>query len=96
MTNAIVVEKRTLSMYKLRKLCVTNKWYTCGTNEDYDKLLSSVHDNKFEPVEMTTEKLAEIAADIMRYSDMPAEYDLCCVMYELAKVCETCFDIVEL
>ena len=96
MTNAIIVEKRTLSMYRLRGLCVAKEWYTCGNNQDYDKLLSSVHDDKFEPVEMTTEKLAEIAADIMRHSDMPAEYDLCCVMYELAKVCETCFDMVEL
>ena len=33
MANAIIVEKRTLSMYKLRSLCVTNEWYTCGTNE---------------------------------------------------------------
>lgn len=96
MANAIIVEKRTLSMCKLRKLCVTNEWYTCGTNEDYANFLSSVHDDKFEPVEMTTQKLAEIAADIMRHSDMPAEYDLCCVMYELAKVCETCFEIIEL
>ena len=44
---------------------------------------------------MTTQKLAEIAADIMRHSDLPADYDLCCVMYELAKVCETYFEIIE-
>ena len=96
MANAIIVEKRTLSMYRLRSLCVTNEWYTCGTNEEYANLLSSVHDDNFEPVEMTTQKLAEIAADIMRHSNMPADYDLCCVMYELAKVCETCFEIIEL
>ena len=96
MANAIIVEKRTLSMYRLRSLCATNEWYTCGTNDDYANLLSSVRDDNFEPVEMTTQKLAEIAEDIMRHSDMPADYDLCCVMYELAKVCETCFEIIEL
>lgn len=95
MANAIVVEKRTLSMYKLRKLCVTNEWYTCGNNEDYDKLLSSVRDDNFEPVEMTTQKLAEIAEDILIHSDLPADYDITYVMYELVKVCETCFEIIE-
>lgn len=88
-----IIEKRTLSMYRLRNLCVRNNWYTRGTNEDYDRLLSSVHNDKYEAVEMTTEKLAELAEDIMRHSDMSADYDICCVMFELAEACVTCFEM---
>ena len=52
------------------------------------RLLSSVHDSKYETVEMTTEKLT---ADIIRHSEMPVGCDLCSVMYELAKACTVCF-----
>ena len=86
-----IKETRTLSAWDLRNLCAKRNWYTQGTNEDYDCLLSSLRDSDYEPVEITTEKLAEIAADILRHSDMPVDYDLCCVMFEVAKVCDTCF-----
>ena len=88
-------ETRTLQASELRTLCVRKNWYTRGTNDEYYALLRQTsHD--FQAVEMTTEKLAEIAADIRQHSDeqdcndgyLP---DIPGIMYELAKVCDTCF-----
>lgn len=86
------IETRILGMRELRSVCVKNDWYTCGTNEEYASLFSKLHDEYGCPVNMTTEKLAEIAVDIMEHSEI-TDYTITTVMWELARVCNTCFDI---
>lgn len=29
----------------LRKLCIENDWFTCGTNEQYEKLFTAYYEN---------------------------------------------------
>lgn len=88
-------ETRTLSAYDLRALCIKKNWYTCGTNEEYTALFHSLTHN-YLAVEMTTEKLAEIAADIYQHSDADdctdGYLDICSIMYDLAKTCNTTFE----
>lgn len=85
------IETRTLDSTKLRSLCIEHDWYTCGTNEEYAKLFARLHDEDGCPENMTTDKLAEIAADIMEHSDI-TDYTITTVMYELNKACTTYFD----
>lgn len=91
-------ESRTLQASDLRSLCIRKNWYTCGTNDEYYALLQRTHKpGYFTAAEMTTEKLAEIAADIHKHSDerycndgyLP---DIPGIMFELAKICDTCFE----
>lgn len=84
-------ETRILTPAKLRSLCIAHDWYTCGTNEAYRALFELLYDDMGCPENMTTEKLAEVAADIMDHSKI-TEYTITAVMYELAKACDTYFD----
>lgn len=84
-------ETRILSSTKLRSLCIKHDWYTCGTNEAYSALFDRLHDDMGCPENMTTEKLAEVAADIMEHSKI-TEYTITAVMYELARACDTYFE----
>ena len=87
-------ETRTMSACDLRGLCIRHNWYTCGTCEEYDRLFDRLYDSDGCPVHLTTEKLAEIAADIMEHSRI-TDYTITSVMYELARTACTCFDIAE-
>lgn len=87
------VETRVMHACDLRSLCIKRNWYTCGTNAEYENLFSMLHDATFEPVNMTTEKLAEVAADIMAHSELHPDYEITSVMYELAQICNTFFDV---
>lgn len=89
--NCGVKEIRTMTAEELRSLCIRKNWYTCGTTEEYANLLSMVGES-WEPVDLTTEKLAVIAEDILMHSDLPADYDVICVMFELANAATVCFD----
>ena len=90
------IERRTLQASELRALCILKNWYTCGTNDEYCALFNRLRTN-FIAAEMTTEKLAEIAADIHQHSDardcndgyLP---DIPGIMFELAKICDTTFE----
>lgn len=82
-------EHRTLSADKLRALCIKNDWYTCGDCEEYENLFNRLHDENGDRVEMTTEKLAEIASDILEHSD--TDYNIPNIMFELARACFTYF-----
>ena len=90
-------ETRTMSAYSLRALCIKKNWYTCGTNEEYTALFHRLTSN-YLAVEMTTEKLAEIATDIFQHSDAndctDGYLDICSIMYDLAKTCDTTFEEV--
>lgn len=85
-------ETRTLDSSKLRAICIENDWYTHGTNEEYASLFAKLHDEYGCPENMTTEKLAEIAADIMTHSEI-SDYTITSVMFVLARACVTYFDV---
>jgi hypothetical protein len=84
-------ETRILDPEKVRRLCIKHDWYTCGDNEEYAAMFAKLHDDMGCPENMTTEKLAEIAADIMEHSEI-SEYTITSVMFELARACTTYFD----
>ena len=84
-------ETRILDATKLRSVCINNNWYTCGTCEQYDRLFRRLYDENRCPQNMTTEKLAEVAEDIMEHSDI-TDYTITSVMYVLADACYTYFD----
>lgn len=85
-------ETRTMSACDLRALCIRHDWYTRGTCEEYERLFDRLHDSDGCPVNLTTEKLAEIAADIMEHSEI-TDYTITSVMYELNRTAHTYFDI---
>ena len=87
-------ETRILSADKLRALCIERDWYTLGDCEEYSALFDKLRDCLWQSVEMTTEKLAEIAQDIMEHSDLPEDYTITCIMFELARICTTYFEEV--
>lgn len=89
-------EKRTLQASELRALCIRKNWYTCGTNAEYCAMFDRLRSG-YLPAEMTTEKLAEIAEDILQHSDAQDcndgyLQDIPGIMFELAKICDTCFE----
>ena len=83
-------ETRTLDAFTLRDICIKHHWYTRGTCDQYEKLFDRLlHDGH--PANLTTAKLAEIAADIMTHSDMEPDYEMEDVMFTLAANCITHF-----
>ena len=86
-------ETRTMTASKLRSLCIKNDWYTCGDNEEYSRLFDRLYDCCGCPEHLTTEKLVEIATDIMDHSDI-TDYTIETVLFELARNCYTIFDVV--
>lgn len=84
-------ETRYLSASKLRALCIERDWYTCGDNEEYEALFNRLHDEDGVEIHLDTEKLAEIAQDIMDHSDI-TDYTITSVMFELARKCTVIFD----
>lgn len=86
-------ETRILDATKLRSLCIKHDWYTAGTIEEYTNLFDRLYDELGCPVDMTTEKLVEVAEDIMRHSHI-TEYTITAVMYELADSCYSYFEEV--
>lgn len=86
-------EHRHLDPETLRALCIRNKWYTRGTNEEYSALFDRLYDEDGLLEHLTTEKLAEIAQDIMDHSRI-TDYTITTVMFELARACYTYFEEV--
>ena len=86
-------EKRILRSDKLRKCCIENGWYTKGTNDEYRALFDRLpYDEYGGPMNVTTEKLAELAEDIRLHSNT-MDYGMTTTMYEIAKWCVTRFDV---
>lgn len=87
------IEKRTLTAYNLRKCCIENGWYTCGTVEEYQTLFDRLpYDEYGDPEHITTEKIAELAEDIRKHSER-LNYGMTATMFEIAKWCDTHFGI---
>jgi hypothetical protein len=77
---------------ELRALCIKFGWYTEGTNAEYDHMLSLVENKAGGLVNLTTDKLGEIAADILAHNDNAAgDWDVLGIMYELGAACTTHF-----
>lgn len=57
-------ETRKIDHLKVRSLCVKNNYYTCGTNEEYNKMFSHCKGK------MTIKKIEYIANDIFNHSDI--------------------------
>lgn len=89
-TSEQYTEIRTMDVFTLRDICIKNHWYTRGTCDQYGKLFDRLlQDGR--PANLTTAKLAEIAADIMAHSDMEPDYEMEDVMFTLAADCITHF-----
>lgn len=85
-------EKRTMDAGTLRNICIQNDWYTRGTCAQYNGLFDRLHDQRGDMVNLTTAKLAEIAQDIAEHSELPEDYDIPCIMFELARRCVVSFE----
>jgi hypothetical protein len=92
------IEKRLLFWCDLRALCIDNGWYDLAGNEDYKDLSAKLTDENGAAVEMTTEKLAEIAEDILAHTFNPvldfeedATMKIEAIMYQLNLKCVTYF-----
>lgn len=74
-------ELKAISMESVKKLCVEQKWYTCGDIEAYCKMLSFVQGVIYASVD----DLEKIATDIKEHSD--TTYKVADIMYFLANRC---------
>lgn len=79
-------ERRVLYTSDLRELCIKNKWYTNGSNEDYNKLFDSIRKK-----EITSDMITDIAFDIFQHSDLQEEA-FSFVMFEVGRTCTTFFE----
>lgn len=92
-------EIRKIDNMKVRQLCIQEKYYTSGTNEDYDNLLFHLCNKE----DISLEDLEEIAADILFHSiwedkakECNCDYDelLAYVIGSLINKC--CYSYIEL
>ena len=58
--------KNNLNFETIRKICIENDWYTCGTNADFENLQDMVDSGKFD--------INDIVENIMLYSDDDIKY----------------------
>lgn len=82
-------ERRTISADKIIGICIRQEWYTMGTNEEYEQMLSTASGKE----NLMTDDIVEIATDILEHSDSERimssygmDYDdvLKSVMFEIA------------
>ena len=80
------IEKREIFADDIRRLCIKNNWYTCGSVQDYEKMLSMC-DNE----NMETDDIVRLARDIMEHSN-DKDRDLENYCFEVANVSFTTFE----
>lgn len=88
-----IKETRYITLTKLRALCIEKNWYTKGTNEEYYNLFKRLNNEKNVYKHIDTKTLYEIANDIKEHSK--TDYDITDIMFELAEISTTCFEIEE-
>lgn len=76
-------ERRVLYASDLRELCIKNRWYTKGTNEDYNNLFDSIRKK-----EITSDMIIDIAFDIFQHSNLQEE-SFYYVIFEVGRTCTT-------
>lgn len=84
----MIKEFRKISKGAIRELCIKREWFTCGDNEDYEKLMKYG-----EKKNITTKDLEEMANIIIEYSDEDSldYYSVEDVMFDLACECVSTF-----
>ena len=70
-TELNATEKRVMDSDDIRKLCIENEWYTCGSNEDYSDLLNFIDNLE----NVTTQNIFEVAINIYEHSDLDEWFD---------------------
>ena len=94
-----IKEIRKLSSDKVRMLCIKKNWYTCGTNEDYAKMLAAT-----DKEDITANDIYDIAIDIINHSNLKDYAKSCgmsinsndfieCIMYEIGELVRTFYEI---
>lgn len=63
-----VKEIRRFNTVKVNRMCVDNSWYTKGSVEDYDRMMSMCRKDH-----ITTSQLYKIAKDIYEHTDVNNE-----------------------
>lgn len=87
-----ITEIQRLSMSAVRSMCCECNLYSCGTNEQYDKMLNMVNalsDKQF----ITGADLNPIALDILQHSE--TEQDVASIMWGLGKKIVRIYDVEE-
>ena len=79
-------ETRKLYSGDLRNLCIKKNWYTLGTNEEYDRLLTLA--DRYDNVNTAT--IVNIAEDIKNHSK--TDYDISSICFEIAEICHSFFE----
>ena len=64
--NCRIKESRVLYSDSVRRLCINNNWYTCGTSADYKKLLDYVASKRT----FTINDIKKVAINIYNHSDI--------------------------
>lgn len=83
------IERRTISAYSLRKLCVRNEWFTRGTNEEYERLFKLCSCGN-----ITVDILGQMADMIEKHSELPADVHVEDIMFDLNAVANVTFQCV--
>lgn len=81
-------EIRAIKASSLRALCVSQNWYTAGDNEEYGHLLFNLAQNK---ENLSTADIMEIAADIMKHSELDDDCTIESVAFEVARIANVFF-----
>jgi DNA-binding PadR family transcriptional regulator len=86
-------EIRVLNGGNLRSLCMSKKWYTKGTREQYKALIEKVYEIEDSGKSLTTSQLGEIAEDILEHSETNNTVEN--IMLELSRISSTSFYRIE-
>lgn len=74
-------EIRRIDAIKIRSLCIKYDWFSLGTDEQYNELLTYGFSHR----DISTDDLVEMATLILKYSD--THYSVPDIMYELNSEC---------
>lgn len=70
----MIKENRIINRESLRKLCINFDLYTLGTNKEYEEMLENAEIEEH----LTTEKIVEIAKNILEHSETDIELGSLC------------------
>lgn len=91
MAKTMIKVERMWDSYDVRNLCVRNRYYTRGDNDEYGRMLLFVSNHK-----PTKENIFRVAEDIFNHSNInPEEYGLtkddsiAAIMFDLSRSCVT-------
>ena len=87
-----ITEIQRLSMSAVRSMCCECDLYSCGDNEQYDKMLRMVNALSDKQI-ITGADLYPIALDILQHSD--TEQDVASIMWGLGKKIVRIYDVEE-